>query len=118
VPEAAVLAAIIPESRRDTRDHSYYWLGFQTADRRIIGLEITDVGALRAGRIAFHRCDSSAILPVWQVDNQKIVRAVGASPNQSDDELAGAGQDPSIDLKSQRKLQLQASSKYSAGVAA
>tara|TARA_R110000796_G_scaffold128939_3_gene244587 strand:+ start:4932 stop:5771 length:840 start_codon:yes stop_codon:yes gene_type:complete len=83
------------ESRRDTRDIPYYWLGFQRQTERIIGLD-TDVGALRAGRISISPLRFERDIASWQVDNQKMSEQLGIT-YQSDDELAGAGQDPSID---------------------
>lgn len=83
------------ESRRDTRDIPYYWLGFQRQTERIIGLD-TDVGALRAGRISISPLRFERDIASWQVDNQKMSEQLGIA-YQSDDELAGAGQDPSID---------------------
>ncbi|WOD12561.1 5'/3'-nucleotidase SurE [Pseudomonas sp. NyZ704] len=83
------------ESRRDTRDVPYYWLGFQRQTERIIGLD-TDVGALRAGRISISPLRFERDIASWQIDNQAMSEKLGIV-YQSDDELAGAGQDPSID---------------------
>jgi len=73
----------------------YYWLGFQRQTERIIGLD-TDVGALRAGRISISPLRFERDIATWQVDNQRMSEQLGIA-YQSDDELAGAGQDPSID---------------------
>ncbi len=92
---AGSIGGINIERRRDTRDVPYFWLGFQRQTERIIGLD-TDVGALRAGRIAISPLRFERDIASWQIDNQAVAEKLGIN-YQSDDELAGPGTDPSID---------------------
>ncbi|MFN3581644.1 MAG: 5'/3'-nucleotidase SurE [Pseudomonas sp.] len=89
---AGSIGGINIESRRDTRDVPYFWLGFQRQTERITGLD-TDVGALRASRIAISPLRFEREIASWQIDADAMARKLGIEP-QAD---AGEGVDPSID---------------------
>jgi len=104
-PEAASIGGINIESRRDTRDIPYYWLGFSTADRAHSSAWI------RCGRAACRAHQHSPLriraryCQLAGVINQEDVRAVWACAYQSDDEIGGGRQESkSMIIKSQRKL--------------
>jgi 5'-nucleotidase len=90
---AGSIGGINIECRRDTRDVPYFWLGFQRQTERITGLE-TDVGALRAGRIAISPLRFERDIASWQIDNQAVADSLGIDPQAADH---AAGRDPSID---------------------
>ncbi|SFM61225.1 5'/3'-nucleotidase SurE [Halopseudomonas yangmingensis] len=80
---AGSIAGINIESRRDTRDVPYYWLGFQRQAERISGLD-TDVGALRAGRISISPLRFEREIANWQLDGNQLAEALGIQPQDED----------------------------------
>lgn len=92
---AGSIGGINIESRRDTRDVPYFWLGFQRQTERIIGLD-TDVGALRAGRISISPLRFERDIASWQIDSDALARRLGIE-SRDDDTAAVPADDPSID---------------------
>jgi 5'-nucleotidase len=92
---AGSIGGINIESRRDTRDIPYFWLGFQRQTERITGLD-TDVGALRANRISISPLRFEREIASWQIDAEAMSSKLGIKPRS---EAAADSQDnePSID---------------------
>ncbi len=92
---AGSIGGINIESRRDTRDVPYFWLGFTRQTERITGLD-TDVGALRANRIAISPLRFEREIASWQIDTDAMSSKLGIKP-QANDNANTKGNDPSID---------------------
>lgn len=93
--QAGSIGGINIESRRDTRDVPYYWLGFQRQTERVIG-EDTDVGALRAGRISISPLRFERDIASWQIDSAQWAETLGIKADQ-DTNPSNSADDPSID---------------------
>ncbi len=93
--QAGSIGGINIESRRDTRDVPYYWLGFQRQTEKVTGLD-TDVGALRAGRISISPLRFERDIASWQIDSADLAQRLGITAT-DDDNADTPENDPSID---------------------
>lgn len=76
-PQRGSIGGINIESRRDTRDIPYYWLGFQRQSDRVTGTH-TDVGALREGLISLSPLRFERdIAATWKVDTAAMAEQLG-----------------------------------------
>lgn len=76
-PTRGSLGGVNIESRRDTRDIPYYWMGFRRQTDRVMSAE-SDVAALREGLISLSplRLERD-IAAGWQLDTAEIARQLG-----------------------------------------